>query len=79
MSITWKTLKDIAAEQNVSLETARRAAVQGKIPAFQLFGPGTAWRVSPDYENFLVKSAKPVTSDGTGRTGSANPESTVAV
>ena len=69
MESTWKSLSDVSAELNVSHETARRAALQGKIPAFQPFGKGTAWCVSPDYENFLVKSRKPVTSNGTGRTG----------
>ena len=79
MESTWKTLSDVSAELNVSHETARRAALQGKIPAFQPFGKGTAWCVSPDYESFLGKSRKPVTCNRTAGTGSANPESTVAV
>jgi hypothetical protein len=53
----FKTLRECAAELHISHETARRAALKGKLPAFQPFGFGTAWCVHPDYENFLIKSA----------------------
>lgn len=52
----FKSLKDVATERHCSHETARRAAVEGKIPAFQLWGKGSTWLVHPGYENFLNKS-----------------------
>lgn len=54
----WLRLKDVAAQQNVSHEAVRRAAIAGRLPAFQPFGPGTAWCVAPGYEKFLVKFKK---------------------
>ena len=58
----FKSLKDVASERHCSHETARRAAVEGKIPAFQLWGKGSTWLVHPGYENFLNKSrdAEPI-------------------
>jgi len=52
----FKSLSEVAAELNCSHETARRAALSGKLPAFQAFGKGTTWCVSPNYEAFLGKS-----------------------
>jgi hypothetical protein len=58
----FKSLSEIAAELNCSHETARRAALKGKIPAFQPFGKNTVWCVAPNYESFLGKSrhAEPI-------------------
>jgi hypothetical protein len=71
----FKSLKDISAELNVSYETARRAALKGKIPAFQPFGPGSAWCVRPDYESFLYKSRKH--GDGSVTDSGANSDHAV--
>jgi hypothetical protein len=53
----FKSLSEIAEELHCSHETARRAALKGKIPAFQPFGKHTVWCVAPNYESFLNKSA----------------------
>jgi hypothetical protein len=54
----FKSLSEIAAAENCSHETARRAALAGRLPAFQPFGKGSVWCVALNYETFLSKSRK---------------------
>ena len=63
MEALFKSLKDVASERHRSHETARRAAVKGLIPAFQLWGKGSTWLVHPGYENFLKSRAAAQTGD----------------
>lgn len=67
--IRWKRLADVAAEQNVSVETARRAALNGTLPAIQLFGKGSNWMVHPDYEAFLLKARVSLVDDSNVKHG----------
>lgn len=62
----FKSLRDVASERHCSHETARRAAVEGKIPAFQLWGKGSTWLVHPGYENFLKSRNAERSADAAG-------------
>lgn len=53
---TYATLQDVCKELGISYHSAWKAARSGRLPAFQLLGPNTAWRVVPGWQGFISKS-----------------------
>lgn len=55
----WSTIDEVAAELRISYCTAYRAVQDGRIPAIQLGGPHSAWRVDrKGYRNFLAEKSR---------------------
>lgn len=52
------TLRQVAEDLGMSYRATLSAAHKGRLPAFQPFGTGTTWCVSPDYRKFLGKSRR---------------------
>ena len=50
------TLKNVAADLEMTYKTVYNAARAGRLPAFQLFGKNSTWCVPGNYRDFLVKS-----------------------
>lgn len=59
MADRYATIGEIAAELRLAPATVWRKVQEGTIPAIQLGGPHSAWRVEKrDYRDFLRKCRK---------------------